>query len=227
MRFDVGMNGSVGFVVGSYDSTQPLTIDPILTYATYGTLTFAPGETSKSVSVPILDDPTVEPNEALTLILSAPTNATLGTPNPATLTILDNETPQPYDETYTYNKLGNLTSKTGKGSYSYPASGSAHPQAVTSTSDGQSYVYDANGNLTGTGGLLSLYDAENRRTPRPHQRDRGRRLRRRRRTICRSDWMMRRLAPAKPATIYYNPVTSMKHIEEQLCRSRSKSARLR
>jgi YD repeat-containing protein len=80
------------------------------------------------------------------------------------LTILDDETVQPYDETYTYNKLGNLTSKTGKGSYSYPATGSAHPHAVTSTSDGQTYAYDANGNMTGTGGLISLYDAENRPT---------------------------------------------------------------
>ena len=35
MRFDVGANSSVGFVVSSYDSTQPLTIDPILSYATY------------------------------------------------------------------------------------------------------------------------------------------------------------------------------------------------
>ena len=39
-------------------------------------------------------------NVALTL--SAPTNATLGAPNPATLAILDDETPRPFDETYTY-----------------------------------------------------------------------------------------------------------------------------
>jgi hypothetical protein len=131
---------------------------------TNGTLTVAPGETSKNVSVPILNDTTVEPNETATLTLSAPTNATLGAPNPATLAILDDETPRPFDETYTYNKLGNLTNKTGKGSYSYPATGSAHPHAVTSTSDGQTYAYDANGNMTGTGGLISLYDAENRPT---------------------------------------------------------------
>jgi hypothetical protein len=83
----------------------------------------------------------------------------------ATLTIHDDDGIVPLtDKFYTYNNLGNLTSKTGKGSYSYPTVGSAHPHAVTSTSDGQSYVYDANGNMSGTGGLLSLYDAENRPT---------------------------------------------------------------
>ena len=34
-RFDVAQNGSVGFALGSYDRSQPLTIDPILTYSTY------------------------------------------------------------------------------------------------------------------------------------------------------------------------------------------------
>jgi len=34
-RFDVAANGSVGFALGSYDHSQPLTIDPILTYSTY------------------------------------------------------------------------------------------------------------------------------------------------------------------------------------------------
>jgi streptogramin lyase len=81
-------------------------------------------------------------------------------PDPATLAIFDDGTVPPTDEFYTYNKLGNLTSKTGKGSYSYPASGSAHPHAVTSTSDGRSYSYDANSNMTGTGGLISTYDGE-------------------------------------------------------------------
>lgn len=46
--------------------------------ATNGTLTFAPGETSKSIVVPILGDTVVEPNEGLTVTLSNPTNATLG-----------------------------------------------------------------------------------------------------------------------------------------------------
>jgi streptogramin lyase len=151
----VQLSAASGFTVTVNYATSPGTATAGSNYTTTnGTLTFAPGETSKNVSVPILDDATVEPNETVTLTVSSPTNATLGTPNPATLTILDDDgAVPPTDEYYTYNKLGNLTSKTGKGSYSYPASGSAHPHAVTSTSDGQTYVYDANGNMTGTGGL--------------------------------------------------------------------------
>src|SRR5262249_57499820 len=34
-RFDLAATGSVGFALGSYDPSQPLTIDPTLTYATY------------------------------------------------------------------------------------------------------------------------------------------------------------------------------------------------
>lgn len=61
--------------------------------ATSGTLNFAPNETSKTLTVPILDDTAVEPNETINLTLSKPTGgATLGALNPAVLTIIDNDT---------------------------------------------------------------------------------------------------------------------------------------
>jgi hypothetical protein len=47
--------------------------------ATSGTLTFTPGQTSKTINVPIVGDTTVEPDETFTVTLSTPTNATLGT----------------------------------------------------------------------------------------------------------------------------------------------------
>jgi hypothetical protein len=71
----------------SAPSTQPVTI----AYATgngsatagsdyqaaLGTLTFAPGETTKTIKVPVLGDRLAEPNETFYVKLSGPTNATI------------------------------------------------------------------------------------------------------------------------------------------------------
>ncbi len=42
-----------------------------------GTLTFLPGDLSKTITVQVNKDATTEPNQAFTVNLSAPTNATL------------------------------------------------------------------------------------------------------------------------------------------------------
>jgi RHS repeat-associated protein len=71
-----------------------------------------------------------------------------------------------YDEAYTYDPLGNLTSKGATASpvvYAYPTGGPgvARPHAPT-TIGGRAQAYDANGNLTGDQGRLALtWDAEN------------------------------------------------------------------
>ena len=57
-----------------------------------GTLSFAAGETSKSFSVPIINDAYAEGNETFGVVLSNPTGATLGSSATATVTINDNET---------------------------------------------------------------------------------------------------------------------------------------
>ncbi|MDT7604886.1 MAG: hypothetical protein QOF61_2883 [Acidobacteriota bacterium] len=69
---------------------------------TVGTLTFAPGETAKTFTIPVIDDAYVEGNETLTLELFSPSGATLGAQATATLTIADNEvtsTPNPIYKT--------------------------------------------------------------------------------------------------------------------------------
>ena len=62
-----------------------------------GTLTFAPGETSKTFRVLIVDDKFVEGDEVVDLALSNPTGTGvgLGSPNTATITILDNDVAAP------------------------------------------------------------------------------------------------------------------------------------
>jgi hypothetical protein len=57
-----------------------------------GTATIMSGQTSTSFFVPTCADTAVEGDETVTLLLSSPTVATLGTPSLATLTITDNDT---------------------------------------------------------------------------------------------------------------------------------------
>ena len=60
------------------------------------TVTFAAGETTKTVSVPITDDSSVESSETVLLSLSSPSaGATLGSPSSAALTIADNDVAPP------------------------------------------------------------------------------------------------------------------------------------
>jgi len=61
-------------------------------YATSaGTLRFASGVTSQSVTIPIVNDALVEGGETFSFTLSAPVGATLGAPAVATVTITDND----------------------------------------------------------------------------------------------------------------------------------------
>jgi uncharacterized delta-60 repeat protein len=60
---------------------------------TNGTLTFLPGETFKTVAVPIMDDQVVEPTETVNLILRNPSGgAPLGGQNTSVLRIVDDDT---------------------------------------------------------------------------------------------------------------------------------------
>jgi CSLREA domain-containing protein len=68
--------------------------------AVSGTLTFNPGVTSQTFTVPILDDALEEGNEIVVLTLSNPTNATIGDPNPGVLVIVDDESAPPVSPVY-------------------------------------------------------------------------------------------------------------------------------
>jgi uncharacterized protein RhaS with RHS repeats len=58
-------------------------------------------------------------------------------------------------ETFTYDSIGNMTSKTGAGTYTYPNPGAVRPHAVTNIGSLGAFTYDDNGNLkTGDGRTL-------------------------------------------------------------------------
>jgi subtilisin family serine protease len=57
---------------------------------TVGTVLFAPGESSKNILIPIVDDSYAEGTETFTISLSNSSGATLGSPTTATITINDN-----------------------------------------------------------------------------------------------------------------------------------------
>lgn len=77
---------------------------------TSGTLSFANGETSKTFNVTVCDDAVNESNESVALSLTNPTGgATIGSPNPATLTINDNDPPPTFQfSSATYSNSDDL-----------------------------------------------------------------------------------------------------------------------
>ena len=75
-------------------ATSPGTATAGLDYLTAtGTLTFDPGQTSKTFNVTITNDTLDEVDETVKLSLSDLVNVTLASPSSATLTIEDNDAP--------------------------------------------------------------------------------------------------------------------------------------
>lgn len=64
---------------------------------------------------------------------------------------------------YTYSPLGNITSASDLGTYTYAGTGYANPHALTSVS-GQTYTYDNAGNVTADGTRTNTWDYQSRLT---------------------------------------------------------------
>jgi uncharacterized repeat protein (TIGR01451 family) len=80
--------GAVSVGYATADNTASAGSD----YATtQGTLSFAPGESSKTLAIPITSDTAAEGNEFFQVSLSAPAGALIGPNNAATVTILDDD----------------------------------------------------------------------------------------------------------------------------------------
>ncbi len=81
------------FTVGCFDTTNNQgSAYARCDFATVvGTLSFALGETAKTITVPLSDDGYAEGPETFQVVLSNPTGASLGAPATATVTITDND----------------------------------------------------------------------------------------------------------------------------------------
>jgi Calx-beta domain-containing protein len=89
-------SGTVTVDYSTTDGTAVSNPDDEADYvAASGTLTFAPGETSKAIVIAILDDPCCESNETFTVTLSNATGGASIIEDTATITIVDNDTTCP------------------------------------------------------------------------------------------------------------------------------------
>jgi hypothetical protein len=108
---DASAAASVGFVTSDSAGSQGCNVFNGLAssrcdYLTsIGTVQFAGDETSKNISIPIIDDSYAEGNETFTVSLNNAAGASLGAQSTATVTIVDNETttgPNPVDQSSFY-----------------------------------------------------------------------------------------------------------------------------
>ncbi len=136
--------------------------------ATSGTITFAPGQTSRTIVVQTLDDATYEGNETFMVNLSNASGAVIADAQ-GTATIIDNELPPTKfyvvndgspDRTYEYTASGAAIEN-----YAMQSTNTA-PRGAASTAAGDKvwvvdankkvYVYDTSGGLLGSWSLGSL-----------------------------------------------------------------------
>ena len=84
---------SSGPVTVHYATTDGTAAQPGDYAETSGTLTFTPGQTTKTVTVPVADDALDEPAETFSLDLDSPTGATIAGDGSALATVADDDLP--------------------------------------------------------------------------------------------------------------------------------------
>ena len=143
------LDGTVGYVHTSEVGEPILVTIPNLQKLAYG---YDAGGQITSITDSVGTASRAFTYDALGRLTSA--SGTFGTASPATM-------PTFTQQSYVYDPIGNLVEK---GGIAHAYSDLAHPSAVSATSDGRTFAYDANGNMiTGDGRALS-WDADNRLT---------------------------------------------------------------
>jgi sugar lactone lactonase YvrE len=135
--------------------------------ATSGTLTFAPGQTTRTVLVPLRNDSIAEPAETFTLNLSSPVGATIAD-GQGVGTIRDDDATKFYvvndassgDRTYEYGALGasveNYAINSGNTAPRGAASTAAGTKVWVVDANKKVYVYNPSGGLLGSWSAGSL-----------------------------------------------------------------------
>jgi hypothetical protein len=101
-------NGNSGTITVDYATMNGTATAGSDYTAVSGMLTFADGETNKTITVPIFNDSSIEPTETVNLTLTNPTGgATLGSPSNAVLSIIDDDTPSLQFSSPTYSVAEN------------------------------------------------------------------------------------------------------------------------
>ena len=150
--------------------------------AASGTLTFAPGQTTRTILVPTLNDAVAEPTETFTVNLSNPVGATIAD-GTGVGTITDDDATKFFvvndgspDRTYRYGAPGNALGNSALNS------GNTAPRGAASTAAGTTvWVVDANKNVyvyNAAGALLGSWTAGGLSGQRPGRRHRHQRHRR-------------------------------------------------
>jgi hypothetical protein len=128
--------------------------------AASGTLTFAPGETSKTIAINILGDTVVEPNETFYVNLSNATGATIADSQGIATVLNDDIPPTRFyivdasaDKTFEYDPTGaaveNYRLRSGNNDPRGAASDAAGERVWVIDNDDYVYVYDAAGTALG------------------------------------------------------------------------------
>lgn len=125
--------------------------------ATSGTLTFAAGDTTMTITVPVTGDTTVESDETFTVTITAGTNATISKATGTGTITNDDTAPANSAPTVTANPTAQTITGGGTGTSTITITDEdAATVALTGTSNNQTLVPNANVSFSGTGANRTL-----------------------------------------------------------------------